>query len=119
MSLTRIVLAWLACSAWFALADVFMARLRGSMPSSRGPLPYWVPAVEGLLFTLFAALWFGSYGPGRGGWILVFLLLGLLLELPGRLKDGAQRSQPRGLAAAVAIGAARWLVAGGIAALVI
>ncbi len=118
MALTRIVLAWLGCSAWFGLTDVAMSRVRGSTVSSRGPLPLWTALVEGVLFTLFAALWFGSYGPGRGGWILVFLLMGLLFELPIRLKDGSQRGQPGGLAAAAGIGVARWLVAGAIAAAV-
>ena len=119
MSLTRIVLAWLATSAWFALAELALARLRGAPSPSRGPAPRWVPAVEGLIFTLFGALWFGSFGPGRGGWLLLFVLLGLLLEVPVRLRDAVQRSQPRGLAAAVGIGVVRWLVAGGILAAVL
>lgn len=118
MALTRVVLAWLACSAWFALADIGLARLRGTAPSARGPAPRWIPAVEGLLFTLFAALWFGSYGPGRGGWILLFLLLGLLLDLPARLRDAVQRSNPAGLAAASGITVARWIIAGAIVAVV-
>ena len=116
MSLTRIVLAWLATSAWFALADLALARLRGQASPGRGPAPRWVPAVEGLILTLFGALWFGSFGPGRGGWILLFALLGLLLEVPVRLRDSVQRARPRGLAAAVGIGVMRWVVAGGIMA---
>ena len=114
MSLTRVVLCWLGTSAWFALAELVITKLRG--PHPRGPAPRWLPAVEGLLFTLLASLWFGSFGPGRGGWVLLFLLLGLLLELPTRLRDMTQRSQPRGLAAALAISALRWIVAGAIAA---
>lgn len=116
MSLTRIVLAWLATSAWFLLGELVLARLRGAPLPGRGPAPRWVPAVEGLLFTLFGSLWFGSYGPGWGGWILLFLLLGLLLELPVRLRDAVQRSQPRGLALAMAVAVMRWMVAGGILA---
>ena len=118
MSLTRIVLAWLATSAWFALAELVLARLKGA-PGGRGPASTWVPAVEGLLFTLFGVLWFGSYGPGAGGWILLFVLLGLLLELPARLRDAVQRAQPRGLAAAAGIAVMRWVVAGGILAAVL
>lgn len=118
MSFTRIVLAWLATSAWFALAEFALDRLRGE-PSPRGPAPRWLPAVEGLIFTLFGSLWFGSFGPGRGGWVLLFLLLGLLLELPVRLRDGVQRSQPRGLVAALGLSVLRWVVAGGILAAVI
>ena len=114
MSLTHIVLAWLATSAWFLLAETVLTRLRGAPSPARGPAPRWVPAVEGLLFTLVGSLWFGSYGPGPGGWILLFTLLGLLLDLPARLRDAVQRSKPRGLAAAVGITVLRWVVAGGI-----
>ena len=119
MALTRVVLAWLATSAWFALAESALARVRGTSGLIRDPAPRWVPAVEGLLFTLFGALWFGSFGPGAGGWLLLFVLLGMLLELPARLRDGAQRSQPRRLATAVAIAVMRWTVAGGILAAVL
>jgi hypothetical protein len=72
--------------------------------------------IQGLLFTLLGSLWFGSFGPGRGGWILLFVLLGLLLELPVRLRDAVQRAQPKGLAAAVGISVLRWVIAGGILA---
>jgi Trk-type K+ transport system membrane component len=118
VSLTRVILGWLATSAWFALAELALTRLKGAPSPGRGPAPRWAPAVEGLLFTLFGALWFGSFGPGRGGWILLFVLLGLLLELPARLRDPVQRSQPKGLAAAVMIAVLRWVVAGGILAFV-
>lgn len=118
MSLTRIVLGWLATSAWFALVELVLARLKGVPGPGRGPAPRWGAAVEGLLFTLFGALWFGSFGPGRGGWVLLFALLGLLLELPARLRDPVQRSQPKGLAAAVVVAVLRWVVAGGILAFV-
>ena len=57
-----------------------------------------------------------DFGPGRGGWILLFVLLGLLLELPARLRDAVQRAQPKGLAAAVGISVLRWAIAGGILA---
>jgi hypothetical protein len=114
MALTRIIMAWLATSAWFALADLVLARLRGQPSPARGVAPMWVPVVEGLILTLFGALWFGSFGPGRGGWVLLFVLLALLLELPVRLRDGVQRSRPRGLGAAVGIAVLRWVVAGGI-----
>ena len=116
MSLTRIVLGWLATSAWFALAELVLERLKGPTVTSRGPAPKWAPVVEGLLFTLLGSLWFGSFGPGRGGWILLFVLLGLLLELPARLRDAVQRAQPKGLAAAVGIAVLRWVIAGGILA---
>lgn len=112
MSLTRVLVGWLLVSAWFALADLTLARLRGPDLSPRGPAPRWLPVVEGLLFTLFAALWFGSMG--SGGWVLLFIMLALLLELPLRLRDAVQRSRPRGLVMAVGVGAVRMVVAASI-----
>lgn len=108
MSLTRVILGWLAVSAWFALADLLLNTLRGP-DAPRGTRPSWLPLVEGLFFTLLAALWFGSLG--TGGWVLLFLMLGLLLELPPRLRDATQRAQPTGLALATAVGLVRVLVA--------
>jgi hypothetical protein len=116
VSLTRIVLGWLAVSAWFALVDLLLGRLRGADASPRGTPPRWLPLLEGLLFTLFAALWFGSLGSGE--WVLLFLMLALFIQLPHRLRDAVQRSRPAGLAMAVAAGVFRLLVAGGILALV-
>jgi uncharacterized membrane protein YfcA len=43
--------------------------------------------IEAALYVLLAALWFGSLGSG-GGWLL-FPLLALLIELPGRLRQQA------------------------------
>ncbi len=115
MSLTRVVVGWLLVSAWFAVADLILARLRGPDLSPRGPAPRWLPIVEGFLFTLFAALWFGSLG--SGGWVLLFIMLALLFELPVRLRDAVQRSRPKGLAMAVGVGVVRTLVAAGVLSL--
>lgn len=112
MSLTRILAGWLLVAAWYSLTELLLSRLRGPDHSPRGPAPRWLPLVESLLFTLFAALWFGSIG--SGGWIPLFTLLALLLELPQRLRDAVQRSRPKGLAMALTVGIARTLVAAGI-----
>jgi hypothetical protein len=111
VSLTRVILSWLAVTAWFTLADLLLNRLRGH-DAPRGARPRWLPLIEALLFTLFAALWFGSLG--KGGWVLLFLMLGLLLELPPRLRDSTQRAQPTGLALATGVGLVRVLVAAGL-----
>jgi len=116
VSLTRVLVGWLLVSAWFFLADLLIAKLRGPDTSPRGPAPRWLPVVEGLLFTLFAALWFGSMG--SGGWVLLFIMLSLLFELPQRLRDAVQRSRPKGLVMAVAVGMVRMLVAAGVLSVV-
>ena len=115
MSLTRVILGWLAVTAWFAIADAVLNTLRGSN-APRGARPWWLPLIEGLFFTLFAALWFGSMG--TGGWVLLFLMLGLLVELPPRLRDSTQRAHPTGLAMATGVGLVRTLVAAGLLSLV-
>ena len=46
-----------------------------------------VDAVEAVFLTLFAALWFASLG--HGGWWVLFIVLGLLIEGPVRLRHRA------------------------------
>lgn len=115
MSLTRVILGWLAVTAWLAIADAILNRLRGT-GAPRGARPWWLPLIESLFFTLFAALWFGSLG--KGGWFLLFLMLGLLLELPPRLRDSSQRAHPTGLAMATGVGLVRTLIAAGLLSVV-
>lgn len=99
MAFGRIALAWAIVAAWLAVWEVAERRL----PGARGPRAAhsWWPAGEALLLTLLAALWFGSLG--AGGWVLLFLLLGVLREWPPRTAVGAAR-------------VARVVVAGGILA---
>jgi hypothetical protein len=61
--------------AWLLVFAVFLAgaRLRG--PVVRRTLV--VAGVEALVLTLLGGLWFGT--AGRGGWLLVFVLLGALV----------------------------------------
>mgnify|MGYP006351958651 CR=1 FL=1 len=52
------------------------------------------------------------------GTALLFLMLGLLLELPPRLRDSTQRAQPTGLALATGVGLVRVLVAAGLLSII-
>lgn len=94
MSLFRLLAGWALVAIWFLLWD--LARRRLGRNSTGPPDPVWrwatlrarliLPLGEALLLTLFASLWFASLG--HGGWLLLFLLVGLLMELPVRLRDG-------------------------------
>lgn len=113
MALSRLLLAWLAVSAWLVLWELFASRL--ARPRGEGR---WRRARlllgEALLLTLFGALWFGSLG--AGSWWLVFGLVGALREWPG-----ARGRRPAEETDAMAVGlsllrVARTLVAGGVLA---
>jgi hypothetical protein len=87
MAFGRIVVAFLGVSALLLAWRELERRLRGT-PGDAGPaLRAALPPVlvEALLLTLFAALWFGSLGSG-GAWLL-FPLVGLLIEVPARLRS--------------------------------
>lgn len=77
MTLGRLLLAWLPVAAWFGLAGWTAHRLVGVAAS---PAPTTgaliATAIEALLVTLFASLWFDSLG--HGGWWLLFGLVGIL-----------------------------------------
>ena len=94
MTLGRLALAWLPVALWFLGVDWAVRRARPN---------YWL-ALEAGLVTLFASLWFDSLG--RGGWWLLFLLVGALAA-------GLPRRPPW---RAVLIDVGRYLVAGGILA---
>ncbi len=113
MALTRVLLAWLAVTVWLLLWELVASRLGAARGAGRLRRAR-VFLVEGLLLTLFGALWFASLG--AGAWWMVFLLLGALREWPG-----ARGRRPAEETDAVAIGlsalrVARTLVAGGILA---
>jgi hypothetical protein len=90
MSGLQLLLAWSAVGAWFALWRLAGSRTSGSkqsvpsLPARRAVIPL---AAESLLLVLFAALWFGSLG--HGGWWVLFLVTGLLIEVPARLRTRA------------------------------
>jgi hypothetical protein len=77
MTLVTLVFAWLLVLA------LFLAVAR----AAHGPLvrsAVMVTVAEALVLTLLAGLWFGT--AGRGGWLLVFVLLGALVA-------GSERGQ--------------------------
>jgi hypothetical protein len=83
----RILLAWVMVAGWLAVWAFGERRLTGAgAPSAAELAPL---SGEALLLALFAALWFGSLGPGA--WWLVFLLLGGLMAWPVRSLAGAAR----------------------------
>lgn len=105
MTLGRLVIAWLFVALWFAVVSWLVQR--------RAELLGWV-AGEALILTLLGSLWFDSLG--RGGWWLVFLLIGLLVaysEWMRALRRGvpARRAFWLGL-----LDTARYVAAGGILA---
>jgi hypothetical protein len=115
-------LAWLAAgfaavAAWFLVFELIERRLAGAPgPGFRAPWPAYL--ADALLFTLFASLWFASLG--HGGWLLLFLLLGLLLEGPGRFRDLPQGFDRSGAGVKrLLLGVLRIIVAGGLLALIL
>jgi hypothetical protein len=77
VTLGQLALSWLAVFGWFAGWDHASRRIPGfGIDGSRSS--GWLHGGQALLLTLLAALWFGSLG--SGGWWLVFLLLGGLIE---------------------------------------
>ena len=87
MTLNRLVLAWLPVAFWFLIAGYAGRRLAGvAFPIERLNRRWadiWT-LVEAGVVTLFASLWFDSLG--RGGWWLLFVLVGLLVAFPVRLQ---------------------------------
>jgi hypothetical protein len=115
MSLPRLLLAWLVVTLWFVLWQQGRSRIGPvavdrSHPGARQT--EWLAAVlEALLLTLFSSLWFASLG--HGGWLLLFLLVGLLIEIPLRLRQHRSPILPW---REVALGVIRIIVAGGLLA---
>ncbi len=109
MTLGRVALGFLAVTALF-LAFAWVAGRRERRNAA-------IAAAEALALTLLGALWFGSLG--SGGWVLVFLLVGVLASGMG------VRATPRGgggssaLSASVTVVVAiRYVLAGGLLYLV-
>lgn len=88
MSVLRLALGWGAVSVWFFLFELIEQKLVGPRPAAGRLRAGWkLYLADALLLTLFAALWFASLG--HGGWVLLFLMVGLLMEGPARYRDGA------------------------------
>ena len=84
MSLAWLAAGYAAVAIWFLGFELVERKLPGAQGSGLRA-PWTTYLVDALLFTLFASLWFASLG--HGGWVLLFTLLGILLEGPGRYRD--------------------------------
>jgi hypothetical protein len=77
-----------------------------------------VLSAEALVLTLFAALWFGSLG--KGGWLLVFLLTGLLASGVERWIGAVSQGTPlKPLLRPTLLATIRYAIAGGLLALIL
>jgi uncharacterized membrane protein YfcA len=94
MAFSRIILGWALVTLLFVLWREVERRVKQTpgptAPAFRADLP--ANAVQGLLLTLLAGLWFGSLG--SGGAVLLFLVVGLLAEIPARLRNQAGGGLP-------------------------
>jgi len=113
VTLTRLVLAWVAVALWFLLATLGAAQIGAGARVAPRLLRWRVG--EAAVVTLFASLWFASLGSGE--WWLLFLLVGILAAAPAQLAAGTG-AEPLGAAALVAmcVDVARYIVAGAILA---
>ena len=103
MALPVLLTGWLLVTVWFGAWHA-IARRRSVSAMVAG-------ALEALVVTLVAGLWFASLG--HGGWYLLFPLLGGLVELSPRLRTGITLPMEwLGMAA----GVVRLTVAGGLLA---
>jgi hypothetical protein len=105
VTLSRLLLAWLPVALWFVAVRWLSERRRPPVAGLAG---------EALVVTLFASLWFDSLGHGE--WWLIFLLVGLLVAFPVRLRNLVPGMTARGLLVPGLIDTARYVVAGGILA---
>lgn len=115
MALPRLLLAWLFVAVFFLVWNE--ALRRSGLAARLGTAELGIrhalkpAAVESFLLVLFAALWFASLG--SGGWVVLFLVLGLLIEVPLRLRSPTPDNR---IWAAVLAGVPRIVAAGGILA---
>ena len=117
MSLFRLGLGWAAVTLWYFFFELLEQKIRGSRPETGRLRAGWkVYVADALLLALFAGLWFASLG--HGGWVLLFLMVGLLVEGPARVRDGSG-SMDLGRAGILrlVVGLIRFVAAGGILAL--
>ena len=127
MTLVRLAIGWLLVSVWFLAWEQVENRTvgpwdRGTVGPTHHPTvppshwfraPLWTYLADALLLTLFASLWFASLG--NGGWVLLFLVLGLLVEGPGRFRGLARGMKLSGSAlVSYVLGVARILGAGAL-----
>jgi hypothetical protein len=116
MTLLRLALGWAAVSLWFFFFELIEQKFVGPQPAAGRLRAGWkVYVADALLLTLFAGLWFASLG--HGGWVLLFLMVGLLVEGPARYRDGTGTMDLSGKGIVrLLFGLVRIVAAGGILA---
>ncbi|HET8649213.1 MAG TPA: hypothetical protein VFL95_04175 [Gemmatimonadales bacterium] len=110
MAFFRVALAAGLVALWFLLYELALGHREEPGSWLRGTLPEYLG--EAVLLTALGALWFASLG--HGGWVLVFLLLGLLMEWPLRFRGGKRNVKPGRRLLWMAAGVGRIVLAGGI-----
>ena len=109
MTLTSAVIAWALVAALF-LGWTWLARGRQLNGAAAAVL-----VGEAALLSLLAGLWFSSFG--HGGWMLMFLLLGVLVAGAERgTRTAFLRSAVRPELQEFGLGVARYLAAGALLA---
>jgi hypothetical protein len=84
---------WTVASGWLLVSGIFLVAARATHGRLNRPA-VMVTLAEALAVSLLGALWFGSIG--RGSWLLVFGLLGLLIAGAERgLRSAFLRSKER------------------------
>ena len=86
MTFTRVLLAWALVLGYFGAWLMIERFMRKATDPIGAALQSSLPAlaIEAGLLALFGGLWFASLG--SGGAVLLFLLVGALMELPSRLR---------------------------------
>ena len=93
MAFGRILLGFVAVGVFFLVWNQVGRRLGSSgepATAAATGVPWPSLLVEAALLTLFAGLWFGSLG--SGGAVLLFLIVGLLMEVPARIRGQSLRA---------------------------
>ncbi len=118
MTLIRLGIGWALVAGWFLLWAAGSARIGRGRTEAEQPFlaaPVGACLTEALLFTLLAALWFASLG--HGGWVLLFALLGALVEVSARFRAGALRPRRTWRTVlGILLGTGRIIAAGGLLA---
>jgi hypothetical protein len=89
MAFGRVLLGFVAVGVFFLVWNQVGRRL-GPAGEPAGAVAWPALLIEAGLLTLFAGLWFGSLG--SGGAVLLFLIVGLLMEVPARIRGQSLRA---------------------------
>jgi hypothetical protein len=94
VAFARVVAAWLAVALLLLVWREVERRVRGTPGGMMAAVRVVVPGtlMEAALLTLFAGLWFASLGHGNS--VLLFLVVGALIEAPLRLRAAVGMDLP-------------------------